>query len=113
MATHRAGDDRPPAIHTIIEPERHAAVDETLAAIAGGQLVEPHEATRACVRTASIMPVALTVSLVRGADGIVRWDLDHRSRQSPIAGAAEAERDALLREPRPRQKRAVYVSSTG
>jgi PAS domain S-box-containing protein len=83
-------------IHTIIEPERHAAVDETLAAIARGQLVEPHEAT-GVRKDGSIMPVALTVSLVRGADGIVRG-ISTIARDISDRRAAEAERDALLRE---------------
>jgi PAS domain S-box-containing protein len=83
-------------IHTIIEPERHAEVDETLAAIARGALIEPHEAT-GVRRDGSIMPVALTVSLVRGADGIVRG-ISTIARDISDRRAAEAERDALLRE---------------
>jgi PAS domain S-box-containing protein len=83
-------------IHAIIEPERHAAVDETLAAIARGVLVEPHEAT-GVRKDGSIMPVALTVSLVRGADGIVRG-ISTIARDISDRRAAEAERDALLRE---------------
>jgi PAS domain S-box-containing protein len=83
-------------IHAIIEPERHAAVDETLAAIARGVLIEPHEAT-GVRKDGSIMPVALTVSLVRGADGIVRG-ISTIARDISDRRAAEAERDALLRE---------------
>jgi signal transduction histidine kinase len=83
-------------IHRIIEPERHAAVDETLAAIARGVLVEPHEAT-GVRKDGSIMPVALTVSLVRGEDGIVRG-ISTIARDISERRAAEAERDALLRE---------------
>jgi PAS domain S-box-containing protein len=83
-------------IHTIIEPERHAAVDETLAAIARGVLVEPHEAT-GVRKDGSIMPVALTVSLVRGEDGIVRG-ISTIARDISDRRAAEAERDALVRE---------------
>jgi len=83
-------------IHRIIEPERHAAVDETLAAIARGVLVEPHEAT-GVRKDGSIMPVALTVSLVRGEDGIVRG-ISTIARDISDRRAAEAERDALLRE---------------
>ena len=83
-------------IHKIIEPERHAAVDETLAAIARGELVEPHEAT-GVRKDGSIMPVALTVSLVRGADGIVRG-ISTIARDISDRRAAEAEREALLEE---------------
>jgi PAS domain S-box-containing protein len=83
-------------IHKIIEPERHAAVDATLAAIARGDLIEPHEAT-GVRKDGSIMPVALTVSLVRGADGIVRG-ISTIARDISDRRAAEAEREALLRE---------------
>jgi PAS domain S-box-containing protein len=83
-------------IHKIIEPERHADIDATLAAIARGELVEPHEAT-GVRKDGSIMPVALTVSLVRGADGIVRG-ISTIARDISDRRAAEAERDALLRE---------------
>jgi PAS domain S-box-containing protein len=83
-------------IHKIIEPERHAAVDETLAAIGRGVLVEPHEAT-GVRKDGTIMPVALTVSLVRGEDGIVRG-ISTIARDISDRRAAEAERDALLRE---------------
>jgi PAS domain S-box-containing protein len=83
-------------IHTIIEPERHAAVDETLAAIGRGEQVDQHEAT-GVRKDGSIMPVALTVSLVRGADGIVRG-ISTIARDISDRRAAEAERDALVRE---------------
>jgi PAS domain S-box-containing protein len=83
-------------IHKIIEPERHPVVDETLAAIARGELIDPHEAT-GVRKDGSIMPVALTVSLVRGADGIVRG-ISTIARDISDRRAAEAERDALLRE---------------
>jgi PAS domain S-box-containing protein len=83
-------------IHKIIEPERHPVVDETLAAIARGELIDPHEAT-GVRKDGSIMPVALTVSLVRGADGIVRG-ISTIARDISDRRAAEAERDVLLRE---------------
>jgi len=83
-------------IHRIIEPERHAVVDETLAAIGRGVLVEPHEAT-GVRKDGTIMPVALTVSLVRGQDGVVRG-ISTIARDISDRRAAEAERDALLRE---------------
>ena len=83
-------------IHRIIEPERHAVVDETLAAIGRGVLVEPHEAT-GVRQDGTIMPVALTVSLVRGQDGVVRG-ISTIARDISDRRAAEAERDALLRE---------------
>ena len=83
-------------IHKIIEPERHPVVDETLAAIARGELIDPHEAT-GVRKDGSIMPVALTVSLVRGADGIVRG-ISTIARDISDRRAAEAERDLLLRE---------------
>ncbi|MCW2965995.1 MAG: multi-sensor signal transduction histidine kinase [Actinomycetia bacterium] len=83
-------------IHKIIEPERHAAVDATLAAIAGGELIEPHEST-GVRKDGSIIPVALTVSLVRGADGIVRG-ISTIARDISDRRAAEAEREALLLE---------------
>ena len=83
-------------IHKIIEPERHPVVDETLAAIARGELIDPHEAT-GVRKDGSIMPVALTVSLVRGADGIVRG-ISTIARDISDRRAAEAERDLLVRE---------------
>ena len=83
-------------IHRIIEPERHAVVDETLAAIGRGLLVEPHEAT-GVRKDGTIMPVALTVSLVRGQDGVVRG-ISTIARDISDRRAAEAERDALLSE---------------
>jgi PAS domain S-box-containing protein len=83
-------------IHKIIEPERHPVVDETLAAIARGELIDPHETT-GVRKDGSIMPVALTVSLVRGADGIVRG-ISTIARDISDRRAAEAERDLLLRE---------------
>jgi PAS domain S-box-containing protein len=83
-------------IHRIIEPERHAVVDETLAAIGRGVLVEPHEAT-GVRKDGTIMPVALTVSLVRGQDGVVRG-ISTIARDISDRRAAEAERDALLSE---------------
>jgi PAS domain S-box-containing protein len=83
-------------IHKIIEPERHPVVDETLAAIARGELIDPHETT-GVRKDGSIMPVALTVSLVRGADGIVRG-ISTIARDISDRRAAEAERDVLLRE---------------
>jgi PAS domain S-box-containing protein len=83
-------------IHKIIEPERHPVVDETLAAIARGELIDLHEAT-GVRKDGSIMPVALTVSLVRGADGIVRG-ISTIARDISDRRAAEAERDVLLRE---------------
>jgi PAS domain S-box-containing protein len=83
-------------IHTIIEPERHAEVDATLSAIAQGERVEPHEAT-GVHKDGSIIPVALTVSLVRGADGVVRG-ISTIARDISDRRAAEAERDALLSE---------------
>jgi PAS domain S-box-containing protein len=83
-------------IHKIIEPERHAEVDATLAAIGRGVHVEPHEAT-GVRKDGSIMPVALTVSLVRGADGVVRG-VSTIARDISDRRAAEAERDALLSE---------------
>jgi PAS domain S-box-containing protein len=83
-------------IHRIIEPERHAVVDETLAAIGRGVLVEPHEAT-GVRKDGTIMPVALTVSLVRGQDGVVRG-ISTIARDISDRRAAEAERDDLLRE---------------
>jgi PAS domain S-box-containing protein len=83
-------------IHKIIEPERHPVVDETLAAIARGELIDLHEAT-GVRKDGSIMPVALTVSLVRGADGIVRG-ISTIARDISDRRAAEAEREVLLRE---------------
>jgi PAS domain S-box-containing protein len=83
-------------IHRIIEPERHAVVDETLAAIGRGVLVEPHEAT-GVRKDGTIMPVALTVSLVRGQDGVVRG-ISTIARDISDRRAAVAERDALLSE---------------
>jgi PAS domain S-box-containing protein len=83
-------------IHKIIEPERHPVVDETLAAIARGELIDLHEAT-GVRKDGSIMPVALTVSLVRGADGIVRG-ISTIARDISDRRAAAAERDVLLRE---------------
>lgn len=83
-------------IHKIIEPERHADVDATLAAIGRGELIEPHEAT-GVRKDGSIMPVALTVSLVRGADGVVRG-ISTIARDISDRRAAEAERDELLSE---------------
>ena len=83
-------------IHQIIEPERHAEVDETLAAIGRGVLVEPHETT-GVRKDGTIMPVGLTVSLVRGQDGVVRG-ISTIARDISDRRAAEAERDALLSE---------------
>jgi PAS domain S-box-containing protein len=82
-------------IHTIIEPERHPQVDETLAAIARGVQIDPHEST-GVRKDGSIMPVALTVSLVRGANGVVRG-ISTIARDISDRRAAEAERDALVR----------------
>jgi PAS domain S-box-containing protein len=83
-------------IHTIIEPERHAEIDAAIAAIGRGELIEPHDAT-GVRKDGSIMPVALTVSLVRGADGVVRG-ISTIARDISDRRAAEAERDALLSE---------------
>jgi PAS domain S-box-containing protein len=83
-------------IHAIIEPERHAEVDATLAAIARGTAVEPHEAT-GVHKDGTIIPVALTVSLVRGADGIV-WGISTIARDISDRRAAETERESLLNE---------------
>jgi PAS domain S-box-containing protein len=83
-------------IHTIIEPERHADVDATLAAIGRGQMTEPHEAT-GVHKDGSILPVALTVSPVRGADGRVRG-ISTIARDISDQRAAHAERELLLRE---------------
>jgi PAS domain S-box-containing protein len=83
-------------IHTIIEPERHAVVDATLVAIARGTPIEPHEAT-GVRKDGTIIPVALTVSLVLGADGIVRG-ISTIARDISDRRAAEAERETLLRE---------------
>ena len=84
------------SLHTIIEPERHAAVDRTLAAIGRGTLVEPHEAT-GVRKDGTIVPVALTVSLVRGKDGIVRG-ISTIARDVSDRRAAENERETLLDE---------------
>jgi PAS domain S-box-containing protein len=83
-------------IHTIIEPVRHAEVDATLAAIGRGVEIEPHEAT-GVHKDGTIVPVALTVSLVRGADGVVRG-ISTIARDISDRRAAEAEREALLSE---------------
>ena len=83
-------------IHQIIEPERHAVVDETLAAIGRGVLVEPHEAT-GVRKDGSIMPVALTVSLVRGRDGDRARSLDDRPRHLRSQGGGGGTRRAAER----------------
>ena len=83
-------------IHTIVEPERHRMVDETLAALARGEPVEPHEAT-GVHKDGSIFPVALTVSIVRDETGAIRG-VATIARDISDRRASEAERDALLTE---------------
>jgi PAS domain S-box-containing protein len=83
-------------IHTIVEPERHAEVDATLAAIARGALVEPHDST-GVHKDGSIIPVALTVSIVRDENGAARGT-STIARDISDRRAAEAEREALLSE---------------
>ncbi len=83
-------------IHKIVEPERHADVDETLVALARGESVEPHETT-GVRKDGTIRPVALTVSTVRDAEGVVRG-ISTIARDISDRRAAEAERDALLTE---------------
>jgi PAS domain S-box-containing protein len=83
-------------IHTIVPPERHAEVDEALAAIARGAVIEPHDST-GVHKDGSIIPVALTVSIVRDASGAARGT-STIARDISDRRAAESEREALLRE---------------
>ncbi len=83
-------------IHAIVEPERHAVVDEMLAALAAGVTVEPHEAT-GVRKDGTIIPVSLTVSTVRDGKGVVRG-ISTIARDISDRRAAEAERDALVNE---------------
>jgi PAS domain S-box-containing protein len=83
-------------IHKIVEPDSHARVDDDFAALAKGASIEPQEAT-GVRKDGTIVPVSLTVSTVRDADGVVRG-VSTIARDISDRRAAEAERDALLDE---------------
>jgi PAS domain S-box-containing protein len=83
-------------IHKIVEPESHTRVDNDFAALAKGGSIEPQEAT-GVRKDGTIIPVSLTVSTVRDADGVVQG-VSTIARDISDRRAAEAERDALLNE---------------
>jgi len=83
-------------IHKVVEPKRHATVDQDFAALARGVPIETREAT-GVRKDGTIFPVSLTVSAVRDAEGTVRG-VSTIARDISDRRTAEAERDALLSE---------------
>jgi PAS domain S-box-containing protein len=83
-------------IHKVVEPEHHGRVDDDFASLARGETVEPTDAT-GVRKDGAIIPVSLTVSTVRDAEGVVRG-VSTIARDISDRRAAEVERDALLSE---------------
>lgn len=83
-------------VHRIVEPDRHPQVELDFAQLKRGESIDPREGT-GVRKDGVVFPVALTVSIVRDANGVVRG-ISTIARDISDRRAAEAERDALLSE---------------